>query len=97
MFQDDAYVSVDLHQKVLTVIRKAMGMGADGMPQVVIDENTYEQGDALRAEIDAFLESAAGGSTPLVTGEDGLLALRTAVSITEQVASSMAKFSSHPA
>jgi hypothetical protein len=27
-----------------------------------------------------------------VTGEDGLLALRTAVSITEQVASSMRKF-----
>jgi hypothetical protein len=31
-----------------------------------------------------------------VTGEDGLLALRTAVSITEQVASSMRKFSREP-
>jgi predicted dehydrogenase len=97
MFQDDAYVSVDLHQKVLTVIRKGKGLGADGMPQVVIDENTYEQGDALRAEIEAFLESAVSGSTPLVTGEDGLLALRTAVSITEQVASSMGKFAAPPA
>jgi predicted dehydrogenase len=92
MFQDDAYVSVDLHQKVLTVIRKAAGVGADGMPQVAIDETTYEQGDALKAEIEAFLEAAATGCAPPVTGEDGLLALRTAVSITEQVASSMRKF-----
>ncbi len=93
LFQDDAYVSVDLHQKVLTVIRKGAGMGADGVPQVAIDESTYEQGDALRAEIEAFLGAAASGGAPAVSGEDGLLALRTAVSITEQVADSMRKFS----
>ncbi len=93
LFQDDAYVSVDLHQKVLTVIRKASGVGGDGMPQVAIDETTYEQGDALKAEIEAFLDAAATGKPPPVTGADGLLALRTAVSITEQVASSMRQFS----
>jgi predicted dehydrogenase len=92
LFQDDAYVSVDLQQKVLTVIRKGAGMGADGMPQVAIEETNYEQGDALKAEIEAFLEAAATGQSPAVTGEDGLLALRTAVSIAEQVASSMGKF-----
>jgi predicted dehydrogenase len=92
LFQDDAYVSMDLQQKVLTVIRKKDGISADGMPQVAIEENTYEQGDALKAEIEAFLEAAATGSAPPVSGEDGLLALRTAVSITEQVTSSMGKF-----
>lgn len=93
LFQDDAYLSLDLQQKILTVIRKGGGVGPDGMPQVAIDEKTYEQGDALRAEIEAFLEAVAGGRPPPVTGEDGLLALRTAVSIGEQVASSMRKFS----
>jgi predicted dehydrogenase len=93
LFQDDAYLSLDLQQKILTVIRKGNGVGADGMPQVAIEENTYEQGDALKAEIEAFLEAVATGKAPPVTGEDGLLALRTAVSITEQVASSMAQFS----
>jgi predicted dehydrogenase len=93
LFQDDAYLSLDLQQKILTVIRKGAGVGADGMPQVAIEENTYEQGDALKAEIEAFLEAVATGNPPPVTGEDGLLALRTAVSITEQVANSMAKFS----
>jgi predicted dehydrogenase len=93
LFQDDAYMSLDLQQKILTIIRKGDGVGPDGMPQVAIEENTYEQGDALKAEIEAFLEAVATGRPPPVTGEDGLLALRTAVSIAEQVASSMSKFS----
>jgi len=59
---------------------------------VPIDENTYEQGDALNTEIQAFLGAVESGGPPPVTGEDGLLALRTAVSIAEQVASSMEKF-----
>ncbi len=86
LFQDDAYLSVDLHQKVLTVIRKGAGLGADGMPQVAIEETNYEQGDALRAEIESFLAAAAADTPPAVSGEDGLLALKTAISIAEQVA-----------
>jgi predicted dehydrogenase len=93
LFQDDAYLSLDLQQKILTVIRKGNGVGADGMPQVAIDENTYEQGDALKSEIEAFLDAVAGGGPPPVSGEDGLLALRTAVSIAEQVMNSRRKFS----
>jgi predicted dehydrogenase len=92
LFQDDAYLSVDLHQKVVTVIRKLAGLGADGMPQVAIEENSYEPGDALREEIGAFLASAADGSEPLVSGADGLLALRTAVGIAEQVENSRGRF-----
>src|SRR5580658_9157957 len=93
LVQDDAYLSVDLHEKVITVIRKGAGFGADGMPQVAIEESSYEQGDALTDEIIAFLESASAGSAPAVSGEDGLLALRTAVNIAEQVASSRRQFS----
>jgi predicted dehydrogenase len=92
LFQDDAYVSVDLQQKVLTVIRKTGGNGVDGMPLVDIQETTYDQGDALKAEIEAFLAAAAAGREPLVTGEEGLKALEVALTITEQVAASMARF-----
>ncbi|HWG69778.1 MAG TPA: hypothetical protein VN692_10225, partial [Steroidobacteraceae bacterium] len=79
--------------KVLTVIRKGTGVGADGVPQVAIEETSYEQGDALKDEIAAFLEAVATGSAPPVSGEDGLLALHTAVSIAEQVANSRRQFS----
>jgi predicted dehydrogenase len=92
LFQDDAYLSVDLHNKLLTVIRKGAGASADGMPQVAIEERNYEQGDALRTEIEAFLQAAAGERSAAVTGEDGLLALGTAISITEQVESSLRQF-----
>ena len=85
LFEDDAYVSVDLQQKVLTVIRKSGEMAADGVPPVDIKENTYEQGDALKAEIEAFLEAAAGTRPPAVSGEDGLKALHVALTITQQV------------
>ncbi len=97
LFQDDAYVSVDLHQKLLTVIRKTDGMSVDGLPKVNIEETGYEQGDALKAEIEAFLQAAATGQPPPVTGEDGLKALRTALLIAEQVANSRAGFSVAPA
>jgi predicted dehydrogenase len=92
LFQDDAYVSIDLQQKILTVIRKGEGVSADGTPQVDIQESNFEQGDALKDEISAFLHSASTGTAAQVSGEDGLLALRTALSITEQVAASRRKF-----
>ena len=89
LFQDDAYVSLDLHQKIMTLIRKGNGVGADGLPQVSIDERSFGDGDALRSEIEAFLEAAATGGTPVVSGEDGRRALATAIQITEQVGASL--------
>ena len=81
VFQDDAYLSVDLQQKVLTVIRRGEAPPAGEMPQVSIDERSYEQGDALKAEIEAFVDSALTGAPPLVGGAEGLAALETATRI----------------
>ena len=85
IFQDDAYVSIDLQQKVLTVVRKPPEGSGAALGQVSIEERSYEQGDALRLEIEAFLESISVGRPPVVTGEDGLRALETALRITELV------------
>jgi predicted dehydrogenase len=85
LFQDDAYVSIDLQQKVLTVVRKPPEGSGAALGQVSIEERSYEQGDALRLEIEAFLEAVCGESPPVVTGEDGLRALETALRITELV------------
>ena len=85
IFQDDAYMSVDLQQKILTVVRKSDAPPEGELPQVRIDEQSFEQGDALKSEIESFLECVTTGKAPLVTGEDGLRALETAIRITEQV------------
>ena len=51
VFQDDAYLSIDLQQKILTVIRKGAQPADGDLPQVAIDERTYEQGDALKLSL----------------------------------------------
>jgi len=85
LFQDDAYISIDLQQKVLTIVRKPPEGAAATPGQVSIEERTYEQGDALKFEIEAFLRSIREGRPPVVSGEDGLRALETAIRITELV------------
>jgi predicted dehydrogenase len=85
LFQDDAYVSIDLQQKVLTIVRKPPAGAAATPGQVSIEERSFEQGDALRFEIEAFLRSIRAGLPPVVSGEDGLRALETAMRITELV------------
>ncbi|MCC6173643.1 MAG: Gfo/Idh/MocA family oxidoreductase [Gammaproteobacteria bacterium] len=85
VFRDDAYVSIDLQQKILTMIRKrATPPGAGELP-VTIEEQSFEQGDALRAEIASFLDCIRSGQRPVVDGEDGLRALETAIRITAQL------------
>jgi predicted dehydrogenase len=86
IFQDDAYLSIDMQQKILSVIRKKDAVATVESPaQVSIEEESFEQGDALRDEIAAFLHSVRTRGEPIVTGEDGLRALETAMQITELV------------
>jgi predicted dehydrogenase len=85
LFQDDAYISIDLQQKVLTIVRKPPTDSDAPRGQVVLEERSYEQGDALKHEIEAFLQSILDGTPPAVSGEDGLRALDTATRITQMV------------
>jgi predicted dehydrogenase len=85
IFQDDAYLSIDLQQKILTVIRKKDAAPVESPAQVAIEEDSFEQGDALLTEIEAFLRSVRERSAPVVSGEDGLRALETAMRITELI------------
>jgi predicted dehydrogenase len=85
LFQDDAYVSIDLQQKVLTIVRKPPAGAVAAPGQMVVEERSYDHGDALKLEIEAFLQSIRERRPPVVTGEDGLRALETAIRITELV------------
>jgi predicted dehydrogenase len=87
IFQDDAYLSIDLQQKILTVIRKKSDAPVESPAQVSIEEQSFEQGDALLDEITAFLKAIRDESSPVVTGEDGLRALQTAMQIAALVQS----------
>ena len=85
IFEDAAYLSLDLQQKILTLIRKRDGVPQPGQLPVNIEEANLEQGDALKSEIESFLDCIRNNKRPIVSGEDGLRALETAIRITEQV------------
>jgi len=85
IFEDAAYISLDLQQKILTLIRKRNAPPQPGQLPVSIEEANLEQGDALKSEIESFLDCIRNDRRPIVSGEDGLRALETAIRITEQV------------
>jgi predicted dehydrogenase len=85
IFEDAAYISLDLQQKILTLIRKREGVPQAGQLPVSIEEANLEQGDALKSEIESFLDCIRNKKRPIVSGEDGLRALETAIRISEQV------------
>jgi predicted dehydrogenase len=91
IFEDSAYISLDLQQKILTLIRKREGVPLSGQLPVSIEEANLEQGDALKSEIESFLDCIRNNKRPIVSGEDGLRALETAIRITEQVHANLAK------
>ena len=91
IFEDAAYMSLDLQQKILTLIRKRTGAPQAGQLPVSIEESNLEQGDALKSEIASFLDCIRNNQRPVVSGEDGLRALETAIRITEQVHANLAR------
>src|SRR5688572_20062054 len=85
IFEDAAYISLDLQQKILTLIRKLDEPPKPGHLPVSIEEASLDQGDALKAEIESFLDCIRNKKRPIESGEDGLRALETAIRITDQV------------
>lgn len=87
LFQHDAYISIDLMNRNLRVHRTSDSGDSHGMDRITVEETSYESGDALKMEIEAFLDSVAHRRPPAVSGEDGLKALETAIAITRMVES----------
>lgn len=81
IFQSDAYITIDFQNKKLGVHRKGEGEMFPGIAEIDSTVREFEQGDALQAEIAAFLNSIINGEPAIVTGEDGLRALETAIEI----------------
>jgi predicted dehydrogenase len=85
IFQPDSYISVDFQNKKLAVFRKGDGEMFPGVPNVQMEEKIFDQGDALKSEIEAFLAAIVSGKPPVVTGEDGRRALETALMINKKL------------
>lgn len=86
IFQPDAYISIDYQERKIAIFRKGgEGFPIPGLPNVTMEEKSFEQGDALLAEIRAFVDAVSTGSAPPVTGEDGKRALELALQINRKL------------
>jgi predicted dehydrogenase len=85
LFQADRYISVDFQNKELKIFHKGEGEMFPGVPDIVSEESSFAESDALRAEIEDFIDCVHSGRRPRVDGADGRRALQTAMRITELV------------
>lgn len=86
VFQQDAYISVDCAKRELSVTRLDENLrDANNFPQSNSSRVRYPESDPLADEIASFVSAVSRGSAPVVSGQDGLRALRVAVAIIEQI------------
>jgi predicted dehydrogenase len=81
IFQHNAYISVDFHNRELDIYKKGTKEIHPGIPEIIGEKSTYDNTDALKLEIAAFLDSIHHGTPILVSGEDGRRALDAAIKI----------------
>ena len=79
-FQRDAYVSVDYEAGKVQIFRRVPGSD-ENSPEIVGEERAVSQSDALRSELEAFVESVRTRTPPEVGGAEGKKALQVALRI----------------
>jgi len=86
IFQEDAYISIDYQSRKISVFRKGgEGIAVPGIPNVTMMERSFDQSDALKEEIAAFVRSVREGRPAVVSGEDGRRALELAHRINDRL------------
>jgi predicted dehydrogenase len=78
IFQPDVYISLDFGAKKLKMYSKTGGSDDKGFPKIKTEEHKVLERDALRDEIDAFIQCVEHRTPPEVSGYDGLKAIELA-------------------
>jgi predicted dehydrogenase len=78
VFQEDAYLSLDYEKQSGEVYRRVAG-------KITRDRVEIERGEPLKRELVSFIECAATGREPRVTGFQAAAALELAIDITKRI------------
>jgi len=86
VFESDSYLSLDYarQEAVIYTLRRS----DHAPPEIVRESIVAEKEEPLQAELRAFLRRVRGEEVAVVTAEEGLRALETALRVAEQIASS---------
>lgn len=85
IFQEQSCITVDFQDRVLSHYHTGEGEMFPGVPNIENEQKTYTDGDALRAEIESFLNCIVNKTEPLVSGEAGRRALDVATQISQLI------------
>ncbi len=85
VFQRRQYLSIDFGTGEVNLTTKTGEWKDDQVPPLEFDAWSLEKGDALLAETRAFVHSVRTGELCVVSGEDGLVAMRLAEQIREDI------------
>ncbi|HUT51969.1 MAG TPA: Gfo/Idh/MocA family oxidoreductase [bacterium] len=81
IFQHESYISIDYQAQKMAVFTLGQGRDDDPMSRIMIEEVKLDRQDALEQEVRSFLYSVRTRQKPPVSGEDGKLALETAIAV----------------
>ena len=90
IFQPDMYIKVDHGERSVRIARKRNDAAAAAPDNVALEHASFEQGDALMREIESFAHAVRTGSTPDVTGADGVRSLEVVHRITASMSENRA-------
>ena len=85
IFQPGSYINVDFATREMTTIRLKEELTESGMPEQDIQVTTFEDGDALKAEIIHFIDNVRHRTRPSVSGHEGRRALAVAHEVISQI------------
>jgi len=83
IFQPDSYISIDYNKKKVNIIKRKLKKGS--LPEIVSKLYDIETKDALFEEISSFVKCVRTKAPPVVSGSDGMKALKTALKITKKI------------
>jgi predicted dehydrogenase len=91
VFQQDQYMSVDFGTGEINLTTRTGDWKDDQIP-LDFESWSLEKGDALLGETEAFLNSVRNDEPVVVSGEDGLVAMRVAMQVQKEIAGRLEKF-----
>lgn len=81
VFQPDSCLTCDLNEKTIAIYGKGKSKIKPFLPEIVSENISLENNDALYEELDAFIHSVSKKTIPLVTAEEATKALQVALDI----------------
>ena len=91
VFQHDQYLSIDFGTGELNLTTKKGEWKDDQIP-LDFESWNLEKGDALLAETQAFVHAIRTGEPVVVSGTDGMVAMRVAMQVQKEIALRLEKF-----